>query len=274
MLIVYLFGISSSLELAIYGHEFVPNESASFLSFANQLKTESGLVETNLADGNTDLAKEHATRAVELVSSKDPVNNVTWKEEIAEKNQRVADDLVAAISGLANMNISSSSVSSKVTNQSVSDIYAIIDEAITSRIDKEQRDNATVQATALGDTVNALLGYYGDAFSVGFDMGNMSQMATGMEGASSNKNYSLVNVTDYQSSQALAKMTLEIFDNDLNGLASTNRTDSVSKLEVGLHQLNDSIDNKSSPIEVMTIGHTQVHPNLQAAFNLKLQMMM
>ena len=73
--------------------------------------------------------------------------------------------------------------------------------------DIEQRENATIQATALGDIVNTLLNSYGDAFSVGFDMGNMSQMASGMEGASSNKSYSLVNVTDYQSAQALAKIS-------------------------------------------------------------------
>ena len=37
--------------------------------------------------------------------------------------------------------------------------------------DTEQRENATIQATALGDIVNTLLNSYGDAFSVGFDMG-------------------------------------------------------------------------------------------------------
>jgi hypothetical protein len=102
----------------------------------------------------------------------------------------------------------------------------------------------------------------------------MSQMASGMEGASSNKSYSLVNVTDYQSAQALAKMALDIFNTELKDLASTNKTEPVSQLEAGLKQLRNLIDNKSSPIEVMTIGHTQVHPNLQKAFNLQLQMKM
>ena len=39
--------------------------------------------------------------------------------------------------------------------------YEIIDEAITTRIDRDQRVNATIQATALGDTFNTLLSYYG-----------------------------------------------------------------------------------------------------------------
>lgn len=240
----------------------------------NQLEAELGLVQTNLVNGSVSLAEEHAARAVGLLNSKDPINNITWKEEIAERNERIAEELVSAVSALENMNMSASSSSYGETNQSISNIDAIIDEAITSRIDKEQRDNATIQATALGDIINTLLGYYGDAFSVGFDMGNMSQMASGMEGASPNKSYSLVNVTDYQSAQALAKKALEIFNNELKDLASTNKTDSVIKLDEGLKRLSNLINNKSSPIEVMMIGHTQVHPNLQEAFNLQLQMKM
>ena len=220
------------------------------------------------------MAEEHAVLAVGILNSKDPINNITWKEEITEKNQRIAEELVSAVSALENMNMSSSSSSYGETNQSISDIDAIIEEAITSRIDKEQRDNATIQATALGDIINTLLGYYGDAFSVGFDMGNMSQMASGMEGASSNKSYSLVNVTDYQSAQALANKALEIFNNELKDRASTNKTDSSIKLEESLKQLSNLINNKSSPIEVMMVGHTQIHPNLQEAFNLQLQMKM
>ena len=273
VLVICLISIDNSFGPMIYGHNFVPNESASFLSLMDKLKAELGLVQTNLVNGNVSLAEEHATQAVEILNSKDPVNNITWKEEIAERNARIAGELISAVSALENMNMSASS-SHGGTNQSISDIDAIIDEAITSRIDKEQRDNATIQATALGDIINALLGYYGDSFSVGFDMGNMSQMASGMEGASSNKSYSLVNVTDYQSAQALAKMALDIFNNELKALTSTNETDSAINLEAGLSQLSNSIDNKSSPIEVMTIGHTQVHPNLQKAFNLQLQMQM
>lgn len=273
VLIIYLIGIGNSFESMVDGHDFVPNESASFLSLMNQLEAESGLVQTNLVNGSVSMAEEHAARTVGLLNSKDPINNITWKEEIAERNERIAEELVSAVSALENMNMSASSSSAYgETNQSISNIDAIIDEAITSRIDIEQTENATIQATALGDIINTLLGYYGDAFSVGFDMGNMSQMASGMEGASSNKSYSVVNVTDYQSAQALAKKALEIFNNELRDLVSTNNTDSAIKLEEGLKQLSILINDKSSPIEVMMIGHTQVHPNLQAAFNLQLQM--
>ena len=94
-----------------YGHDFAPNESASFLSFANQLQTESELVQSNLDNGNLTLAKEHVTRAIELLNSKDPVNNAAWRNEIAERNQRVANELVVAVSNLDNITRLPSSLS-------------------------------------------------------------------------------------------------------------------------------------------------------------------
>ena len=157
------------------------------------------------------------------------------------------------------------------TNQLVSEIDAIIDESITTNIDKEQRVNGTIQATALGDIINTLLRYYGNAYVVSFDMRNMSEMASEMSGNSSDMNYILVNFADYQSAQALSTKAQEIFNNELRFLAYRNATNSIAKLEDALIRLSNSIENKSTPIDLMMIGHSQVHPYLQAAFNLQLQ---
>ena len=206
-----LFNIGNFSESRVYGHDFIPNESASFLSFANQLKIESELVQSNLANGNLDLAKEHATRAIALLNSTDPINNVPWKDEIAERNQRIANELVGAVSNLENVTMSSSPSEQQQqsilnnTTQLTDEIDAIIEDAITSRIDSDQRGNATIQATALGDIINNILRYYGNAYAVSFDMANMSEMTSMMGSNSSNKNYTLVDTADYQSAQALVE---------------------------------------------------------------------
>jgi hypothetical protein len=155
------------------------------------------------------------------------------------------------------------------TNRLVNEIGAIIDEAITTNIDKEQRVNDTIQATSLADIIDTLLRYYGSAYTVRFDMGNMSEMASEMNGNSSDMNYILVDFADYQSAQALAIKAQEIFNDELKLLANKNATNSIAKLEDGLIRLSNSIENKSSPIDVMIIGHSQIHPYLQAAFNLQ-----
>ncbi len=328
-LIVILLGILSSsnninndniFNQSAYGHIFSPDESASFLSFANQLQVESELVQENLANNSISLAQEHANKASSLLTS-----NITT--EIAERNQRVANDLTRAIDDL--QNISASPEQAGSIGQLVSDLDGIIGEAVSTRIEQQDIENATIQALAFADLVNSILINYGNAYAVGFDMTNMTNMAMsnmammgpsnnntmntmtmdnmtthsnddnssniemnsmnmssssgsrvgidaaegkgGGEGRESSINSSSVNMTDYQSAQALAAKALEIFSVELKPLAPNDSSAFISNLDNGLTQLNASIRNKASPMDIMMIAHMQIHPNLLEAFNLRLE---
>jgi hypothetical protein len=160
----------------------------------------------------------------------------------------------------------------------------------------------TTKPIAFADLVDSVLINYGNAYRVDFDMTNMSNMAM-MGGNSSsmamvdmadknnsnnsssmnigsmnmtmmnmnsktNRNYSLVDMTDYQSAQALATKAQEIFNNELKSTAPNSSSAFITNLENGLRQLNGSIKNKVSPVDIMTIVHTQIHPNLLEIFNL------
>ena len=75
-----------------------------------------------------------------------------------------------------------------------------------------------------------------------------------------NMGYSLVNMSDYQSAQALAIKASEIFNTKLKITTMDNNknvTAFITNLENGLTQLSDSISNKDSPLDVMMIVHTQ-----------------
>jgi hypothetical protein len=276
----------------VYGHTFTPNESASFISLVDQLRVESELVQMSLRNDNLSLAREHANKSAALLTS-----NVT--KEIAEQNQRVADDLSMAINDLQNI---SSTEQEKSVDQLVSNIDAILGEAVATRIEPKQRTNSTIQALAFVRHVNNILTEYGNAYGVEYDMTNMSNMArvgnntsmvmSGManggnnsnmnmgpmnmssstmmnEDNETNRNYSLVDITDYQSAQALAAKALEIFNVDLKPMAPNNTTAFVTNIENGLIQLNSSIRSKASPIDIMMIVHTQIHPNLLETFSLE-----
>lgn len=275
----------------VYGHTFTPNESASFLSLVNQLRVESELVQVSLRNDNVSMTREHANKAAALLTS-----NVT--KEIAEQNQRVADDLSMAINDLQNI---SSTEQKKSVDQLVSNIDAILGEAVTTRIEQEQRTNSTIQALAFASLVNNILTEYGNAYALEYDMTNMSNMAmlgnnsskvmSGManvgnsnmdsmnkssstimnEDNETKRNYSLVDITDYQSAQILAAKALEIFNVELKPMAPNNTTAFVTNLENGLIQLNSSIRSKASPIDIMMIVHSQIHPNLLEAFSLGLR---
>jgi hypothetical protein len=311
----------------VYAHIFTTDETASFLSFADQLQVESELVQTNLINNNLSLAQKHANKAASLLSPSIIV-------EIAEKNQKVADDLTTAVDDLQKVT-SSSDKQRQMVNQLVSQINTTLGEAVTMRIEQEQEDssnflekgieflrgifggggeeaddrinrNTTIQPLAFADFIDNLLINYGNAYAVDFDMTNMSNMAmmggnsssmvmSGMVNNSNNnsnsnmnmgsmnmsstmnmdsntnRNYSLVDMTDYQSAQALAAKAQEIFNTELKPIAPGNVSAFITNLENGITQLNNSIKNKASPMDVMMIVHTQIHPNLLEAFNLKLR---
>ena len=78
-------------------------------------------------------------------------------------------------------------------------------------------------------------------------------------------------MADYQSAQALTLKCQEIFYDELKSSISENKINFIDKLESGLTQLNDAINNKASPMYILMIVHTQVHPNLLTAYNLQLQ---
>jgi len=320
-------------DVIIYGHQFTPNETANFIGIIGQMQAELGLVPSNLVNNNVTLAQNHANKAASLLTPRILV-------EIAEDNPRLAGDLRSAMIQL--QSISSSSESQvKSVSQLVSDLNKRLGEDANVRMaqvqptssnflegvtkylgnifggsDAEGKDqNTKLEALALANVIDGVLLNYGNAYRVGFDMTNMSNMAmignysgpssmvmnnpvTGNNSGTSNMNmqsmntssnamtmphhgsevnngYSLVNASDYQSAQALATKASEIFNTKLKHVTmsgnNNNVTAFVTSLENGLTQLNDSIAKKASPLDVMKIVHTQIHPNLLEAFNLQLR---
>lgn len=171
--------------------------------------------------------------------------------------------------------------------------------------------NSTTQPLAFADLVDSILINYGNAYAVDFDMTNMTNMAImggnssdmmimsgiaddnnsnsnnssmnmdsmNISSSSSSmnmdnktdRNNSLVDVTDYQSAQALATKALEIFNTKLKPVAPNNSSAFIANLENGLIELSDLIQRKVSPLDIMMIVHMQIHPNLLEAFNLPLR---
>ena len=324
------FNSNDFLNQKAYAHIFTIDDTASFLAFADQLQVESELVQTNLVNNNLSLAQKHANKAAALLTPSVVV-------EIAEKNQKVADDLTSAVNDLQKIS-SSSEKQQQMVKRLVSNINSTLGEAVTIRIEQGQGEgysnflekgieflrgifgggdskeaddkvnrNNTVRPLAFADLVDSILINYGNAHAVDFDMTNMSNMAI-MGGNSSsmtmdgmaddennsnnnsmnmdsmnmsstmmnmdsktNRNYALVDMTDYQSAQALAAKAEKIFNAELKPMAPSNTSAFITNLENGLTQLNNLIRSKASPMDIMMTVHTQIHPNLLEAFNLKLR---
>ena len=149
-------------------------------------------------------------------------------------------------------------------------------------------NNSTVQALVVANIVDEILRKYGVAYEVGYDLTNMSNMPithsinahereipSNSLGDNDGNELTLVNIGDYQSAQTLSEEAIKIFEENLKPPAqdenhNTNRSIVfVSKVENGLVELNNLLNTKASPQDLMRIVHTQIHPSLQLAYDLE-----
>lgn len=178
LLAILILSVASGTTLT-FGHNFSTDESASFIALADMIKTQAQLVQDNIASNNISLASEHADDALALLT-----DNVT--SEIAERNQRIADELTTTLTTLKTASeAASDNATGTNVEQIVSDLDAILGEALTARIDPAVLDNSTIHAMALADILDGVLSAYGEAYEVGFDMTNMSMMMMGADGSNS-----------------------------------------------------------------------------------------
>jgi hypothetical protein len=266
-----------------YAHNFSPDESAHFLTLVDKIKVESELAANSTGNNSKSSAQLHANNALLNYDSH-------TKDEIAERNERIANELEDTLNQLLE-EVKTQTDQSQLTDTAET-IAAILEEAITTRIDVEQLNNSTIQALVLASIVDTALQNYGDAYNVGFDLTNMSNLineTTTNETTTTNghNNHAstnisihsnIVNLTYYESALAFSNNALEKYDNDISTASlplseennTTNSQNYLKKLENGLIEFNNAIKNKENPIKVMEIVHTQIHPNLQILFNLKI----
>jgi hypothetical protein len=245
--VVFILGIEEIMEseLYVYAHFFTTDQSVEFLSLVNQIYAEIALINYTFP-GEIESSYQHSINAAVLM-------NKTFHLAKASSPE---DFQITYLEELWNSN------------------------------------NSTVQALVVANLVDETLRKYKDAYNLGIDLTNMSNMAmtdidlmsthdrkghSDNQGNSENK-LQLVNIEDYQSAQLLSGQAVQIFEQILkplsqidNHISSGNSSNAVnvSKLENGLIELNNMLNNVTNPQELMMIVHTQIHPSLQIAYNLE-----
>jgi hypothetical protein len=314
----------------IFAHQFTPDETATFVSTVYQLQTELELVSMNLENNSLSLVQNHASKASTLLTQR-------ILAEIAEDNPKLASDLGNRLVQLQTITLTSSE-QLQSTKQVVSNLNGRLNDDVLVRMaqlrpgssnflegltktlgkmfagdDNEGKEqNAKTEALALANVIDSVLVNYGNAYQVGFDMTNMSNMvmpskngntvpmimnnlsdakmsaignmnmtvhplntssnALPQHGNEMNDDYLLVNISDYQSAKALMIKASKILNDKLRFTEINNKniTGYITNLEYGLTQLNNVIANRDSPMDVMMVVHTKIHPNLLEAFSLQL----
>lgn len=240
-----------------YAHDFLVNNDITIVTLVEQIKAETELVNTNFLFNNNVSAQVHARNAAELL--KDLEDNMT------EASEQSSSNLI--------------------------------------QIYENEKTNTTSLALVTANIVDEVLRKYGTAFDIGYDLTNMSNMGgmkmskmssgggssmnmtTFQTSANSNtsdvhsymsmptmtgNNLEIVSIQDYETSQVLADVVNELFEDDLRPRTSVSETINIDKLEKNLKQLDQAILNKASPEALMGIVHVQIHPTLQQVYELKL----
>src|SRR5215208_845330 len=158
-------GIIASLSFEnSFAHNFSPDESAEFLTIVDKIKVESAIVANSSANNNQSSAISHVQYALNTYDSH-------TNHELSEKNERIATELNNTLNQLQDQVETSSSITEKSQiNRTLETINAILDEAVSVRIDDDQLNNSTIHALVFADIVNNALQSYGSAFDIGIDL--------------------------------------------------------------------------------------------------------
>jgi hypothetical protein len=275
-----------------YGHTFSQNENSLFLTRVAQAHSQLNLIENLISNStstgnntniNTDAksAQSHVMQTIALLNEKDPVNNFTWSQEIAEKNQRVSRDLDRELNDLkislsqdtptmATNNDPSLTGNSSVIQDKIDKLGGLLQEAVSARVMKDAVNNSTNQALVLANLGNEIFYSYGQA--LGFPHAKLANMIATMKMKANNNKVpamvnkvNIVNESQYENAKAYVKEAQEIVSKYLKSSASNNKnaaSDIQFQLNKILSQLKMTIDNRDSFGTVMHLIHMQLHPRL------------
>ena len=250
-----------------HGHSFTPDDHALFMATIDQFHAESKLVQTSIANNNLTLAQGHADKAANLY-----FQNLMF--EIAEKDQKIAEDLSIAVKSLQNTTLSASSSSAssvgfgqqQQVNQLVNDIDTKVGEITTMTIrqqegglgfldpvfgamssifgEKKDDGNTKLHALRVAELVDMALISYGNAYDVRFDMTNMSNMAMMVDNSTMPMSTSMTD--DNNSDQGMDQM------NNMPSPAMTKSGNNMSKnhspVNVAEHQSSQALSAKALEI--------------------------
>jgi DNA-directed RNA polymerase subunit F len=253
-----LFSTDDFNNLLVYGHLFTPNETATFVGIVDQVQAEMKLIVANIENNDVTLAQSHAIKASSLLTPKIMI-------EITEDNPRLTDDLRRTLNQLQNMSSYSES-QLKSVSQLVNDLNKRLDEDAIVRIaqvqppssnilegalkslesifggsntNQEQDQNTNLQALAFANVIDEVLINYGNAYHVGFDMTNMSNMV--MTGNNSSPSSMIMSnpVSGNNSGTSNMKMNIPSMNTSSNTMTMTEHGGGKMNMGYSLSNISD-----------------------------------
>jgi len=241
-------------------HTFTNDESAVFLALIDNMKIQASLIQQSISSGNIDVGKQHIDKLKELYTNH-------TNEEIAEKNERIANEISTAINYFTSLSSSNQdNFSQSQIDNNVQNLNAILDESISVRIPQDVLDNSTVQALHFVELVNTVDMNYNNS---------LEQETQNMSLIDNNQSRSEIeDIISYNTARDLLNIAIDLYESNLKkdgGLVTKNQSETIDKLQEGIEELKTSIELKKPSSEITNTINGTVYPALQEFYNFKLQ---
>lgn len=249
----------SSAGQKAFAHSFTEDESASFLVNIMAGKVQLILVGRNL--DNPDAALAHIDQVRMII-------NDDLLAEVAERNERIASDIPAALDELAIM-IESGEDRSVIVGQ-FRDISSLLAEAVSVRIDSSHVEETHVKALIVAGLVDNVLASYEQAYGLGTFGGHMMDDGQMMEDDQMTDGSMFTNIVDHDAYVA-AKLFATLAKNAfLREHLEDEGSEMAHEARRGLVELRQAVYAESSIEDVTIAVHIGVHEKLRPAFNLQI----
>jgi hypothetical protein len=243
-------------------HTFTNDESAVFLALIDNMKIQASLIQQSISSGNIDIAKQHIDKLKELYSNH-------TNEEIAEKNERIANEISTTINYFTSSSNQNNFSQSQI-DSNLQDLNAILDESISVRIPQDVLDNSTVQALHFVELVNAVDMNYNNTLEEQ-EIQNMSLLTNNINNKSRSQ---IEDVVSYNTARDLLNVAIDLYESKLKKdelvINKNQSATTIDRLQEGIEQLKTSIELKKPSSEITNTINVTVYPALQELYNFKL----
>lgn len=241
-----------------FAHNFTQDESANFIVNVMAAKVHLMLVGKNL--DNTDAALAHMDHVRMIV-------NDDMLAEIAERNERIATDLPAALDDLAAM-IENGEDRSVIVGQ-FRDISSLLAEAVSVRVDSSQVAETRVKALIVAGLVDNVLASYEQAYGLGASGEHMMDDGEVMEGGQmeGSMDSGIVDHDAWVAAKLFATLAKNAF---LREHLEDEGSEMAHQARTGLVELREAVYAEHSIEDITIAVHIGVHEKLRPAFGLEI----
>ena len=247
------FMVINSLCSHAYAHNFYKNQASIFFTLVKQFEIEDNLASDNLHSNNS-ISLKHSENAANLLKHIASFNNsMTDNTNFVNAYKIIFDGLNLTTKALVAANLADE---------------ALKEYGLSKGLDSKQASSLLNMTMNTGTTMK---------------MGDNITMASGPTIQALNlANKQVIDQANFDTSTMIAKSLKILFSRSLknatldksNGLMQIPiemKTESVKNLEHGIGNLMSALNRKAPSLEVFSIVHGQIHPNLFLAYDFKLK---